>query len=211
MKVHLYMQKEYSKSKVEFRRIGPRDVAKIVGGMGACGMGVRCCSMFLTEFSPISIRMAKAQGISLDPSEITGMCGRLRCCLIYEYQQYVEARKKMPKRNKKVITPYGEGKVVDAVPLKETVLVRVPDQDNKLMEFTLEELQPQEELEALQKKAQEPCSKHGDGPCNCQAQKNGGEIASGEVKKPKSRGSKPKDKGSRNPRNKKRRSGGKRK
>ena len=163
-----FISKDYSKSKVEFRRIGPRDVAKIVGGMGACGMGIRCCSMFLTEFSPISIRMAKAQGISLDPSEITGMCGRLRCCLIYEYQQYVEARKKMPKRGKKVMTPYGEGKVVDSIPLKEAVLVRVPNEDNKLMEFPLEDLQPLEELEALKKKAKEPCAKHGDGGCNCQ-------------------------------------------
>ena len=75
------------------RQIGPRDVAKMLGGMGACGMDNRCCSMFLTEFSPISIKMAKEQGISLTPTEITGMCGRLRCCLIYEYEQYVEARK----------------------------------------------------------------------------------------------------------------------
>jgi cell fate regulator YaaT (PSP1 superfamily) len=166
-----FVSKKYPKSKVEFRRIGPRDVAKIVGGMGACGMGIRCCSMFLTEFSPISIRMAKAQGISLDPSEITGMCGRLRCCLIYEYQQYVEARKKMPKRNKKVMTPYGEGKVVDSIPLKEAVLVRVPNEDNKLMEFPLEDLEPLEELEALKKKAKEPCAKHGDGECDCQIPK----------------------------------------
>ena len=129
----------------------------------------------LTEFSPISIRMAKAQGISLDPSEITGMCGRLRCCLIYEYQQYVEARKKMPKRGKKVLTPFGEGKVVDSIPLKEAVLVRVPSEDNKLMEFPLEDLQPFEELEALKKKAKEPCAKHGDGPCNCAKPNNEGD------------------------------------
>ncbi len=101
---------------IDFRRIGPRDVAKIIGGMGACGIEMRCCSTFLTEFSPISIRMAKAQGVSLDPSEITGMCGRLRCCLIYEYEQYVEARKHLPKRNKRVVTPEGEGKVIDSLP-----------------------------------------------------------------------------------------------
>ena len=75
--------------RIEMRQIGPRDVAKIIGGYGACG-GPRCCSTFLTEFSPISIRMAKAQGVSLSPSEITGMCGRLRCCLLYEYEQYAE-------------------------------------------------------------------------------------------------------------------------
>jgi cell fate regulator YaaT (PSP1 superfamily) len=162
-----FVSKEYPDYKIDFRRIGPRDVAKIVGGMGACGMGVRCCSMFLTEFSPISIRMAKAQGISLDPSEITGMCGRLRCCLIYEYEQYVEARKKLPKRNKRVNTPLGEGKVVDSIPLKEAVLVRLQDEEKKTVEFLLEEIEPWEELEALKKKAKQPCEKHGDGPCDC--------------------------------------------
>lgn len=166
-KLITFVSEEYPDINVDFRRIGPRDVAKIVGGMGACGMGMRCCSMFLTEFSPISIRMAKAQGISLDPSEITGMCGRLRCCLIYEYEQYVEARKQMPKRGKRVQTPMGEGKVVDSIPLKEAVLVRLQTEEKKLVEFPLEEIQPWEELEALKAKAKEPCTKHGDGPCNC--------------------------------------------
>jgi cell fate regulator YaaT (PSP1 superfamily) len=92
------------RAKIDLRQIGPRDVAKVTGGMGACGIP-RCCSTFLTDFSPISIKMAKAQGISLNPSEITGMCGRLRCCLVYEYEQYVQARKELPKRNKLVGTP----------------------------------------------------------------------------------------------------------
>jgi cell fate regulator YaaT (PSP1 superfamily) len=94
--------------------------------MGACGIP-RCCSTFLTDFSPISIKMAKAQGISLNPTEITGMCGRLRCCLIYEYEQYVEARKQLPKRNKRVGTPHGEGKVIDVHPLRDAVTVLVED------------------------------------------------------------------------------------
>ena len=93
------MQKQYQPSQVEMRQIGPRDVAKMMGGMGACGLERRCCSKFLTEFSPISIKMAKEQGISLTPQEITGMCGRLRCCLVYEYEQYAAARKELPKRN----------------------------------------------------------------------------------------------------------------
>lgn len=176
-----FIAKEYPDLKTEFRRIGPRDVAKIVGGMGACGMGVRCCSMFLTEFSPISIRMAKAQGISLDPSEITGMCGRLRCCLIYEYEQYVEARKKLPKRGKRVNTPQGEGKVVDSVPLKEAVLVRLQNGENKVIEFPLEEIEPWEEYEALKKKAEQPCDIHGDGPCNCK-KNNGKQTPKGKSK-----------------------------
>jgi cell fate regulator YaaT (PSP1 superfamily) len=113
-------------AQVELRQIGPRDVAKIFGGMGACGLPTRCCSKFLTDFSSISIRMAKEQGISLTPAEITGMCGRLRCCLIYEYEMYAENRKILPKRNKRVMTPIGEGKVVDLLPLKLAVIVDLP-------------------------------------------------------------------------------------
>lgn len=158
---------EYPDTGVEFRRIGPRDVAKIIGGMGACGLESRCCSTFLTEFSPISIKMAKAQGISLDPSEITGMCGRLRCCLIYEYEQYVEARKELPKRGKRVVTPLGEGKVIDSLPLKQAVMVRLEDDNRTRAEFLKHEIEPWNELEALRRKSQAPCDKHEGGGCDC--------------------------------------------
>ena len=121
------MARAYNPAQVELKQIGPRDVAKIMGGMGACGLETRCCSKFITEFSSISIRMAKEQGISLTPTEITGMCGRLRCCLIYEYENYVEARKLLPKKNKRVITPDGEGKVVDVSPIREMVTVEIPE------------------------------------------------------------------------------------
>src|SRR5512142_2490834 len=145
------MQKLYPQSQVEMRQIGPRDVAKLLGGMGACGLETRCCSKFLTEFSPISIKMAKEQGISLTPSEITGMCGRLRCCLIYEYEQYVAARKELPKRGKRVVTPDGEGKVLDVYPLRDVVLVEFETQEDKhtVATFDREEIQPWDELEAL--------------------------------------------------------------
>lgn len=132
------MQKRFAPSQVELRQIGPRDVAKILSGIGACGLEKRCCSQFLTDFSSISIRMAKEQGISLTPTEITGMCGRLRCCLVYEYQQYTEARSHLPKRNKRVMTPLGEGKVVDVHPLSERVVVEI--QDVGYREFPVEEL-----------------------------------------------------------------------
>jgi cell fate regulator YaaT (PSP1 superfamily) len=159
------IQRTYPRSRVEMRQIGPRDVAKIIGGMGACGMESRCCSIFLTEFSPISIKMAKEQGISLTPSEITGMCGRLRCCLIYEYQQYVEARKTLPKRNKRVITPQGEGKVIDTYPLKDSVLVDVEGIGRE--EFGRLDIQPWDEFEELRRKSKEPCDKHENGECEC--------------------------------------------
>jgi cell fate regulator YaaT (PSP1 superfamily) len=150
------MQKNYAPAQVELRQIGPRDVAKILGGLGACGLETRCCTRFLMDFNSISIRMAKDQGISLTPSEITGMCGRLRCCLIYEYEQYVIARQGLPKRNKRVLTPQGEGKVVDVAPLRETVFVELPELG--IREFKKEEIQPLDELEALKKKAENPCN-----------------------------------------------------
>jgi cell fate regulator YaaT (PSP1 superfamily) len=149
------VQRLFSPAQVELRQIGPRDVAKVVGGMGACGLETRCCSRFLTDFSSISIKMAKEQGISLTPAEITGMCGRLRCCLIYEYELYVEARQQLPKRNKRVITPQGEGKVVDVSPLRGTVFVEIPELG--VREFPKDDLQPAQELENLEKKAQAPC------------------------------------------------------
>lgn len=112
--------------RADLRRVGPRDQTKLLGGYGACGE-LRCCSRFLSEFSPVSIRMAKTQGVSLNPSDITGMCGRLRCCLVYEQEQYKEACRMMPKRKKLVRTPHGEGKVIDLLPLKGIVVVQVED------------------------------------------------------------------------------------
>lgn len=153
-KLKSVMQRTYPRTHVELRQIGPRDVAKMLGGMGACGLENRCCSLFLTEFSPISIKMAKEQGISLTPSEITGICGRLRCCLVYEFEQYTEARKQMPKRGKRVLTPNGEGKVLDIYPLKGSVIVELIDEIRR--EFPCEDLQPLDELQALRKKAETP-------------------------------------------------------
>lgn len=158
------MGKRYPSSQIEMRQIGPRDVAKILGGMGACGLEKRCCSKFLTEFSPISIKMAKEQGISLTPAEITGMCGRLRCCLYYEYENYLAARKELPKRGKRVNTPQGEGKVSYVNPITKAVVVDIPDVGRS--EFKSEELEPWDELEALRRKSLESCD-HNNGECNC--------------------------------------------
>jgi cell fate regulator YaaT (PSP1 superfamily) len=168
------MNRKFSKSQVEMRQIGPRDVAKIIGGMGACGLETRCCSKFLTDFSPISIKMAKEQGISLTPSEITGMCGRLRCCLLYEYEQYVAARKQLPKRNKRVVTPNGEGKVVDVAPLNGMVTVRFEGEGRPSQQtFHRDDIEPWDELEALRRKSEAPCDRHDSGGCDCGKNKNG--------------------------------------
>ncbi len=163
------MQALYPSTQVELRQIGPRDVAKLLGGMGACGLETRCCSKFLTDFSPISIKMAKEQGISLTPTEITGMCGRLRCCLIYEYEQYVQARKTLPKRNKRVVTPRGEGKVVDVLPMSNKVMVLLDGEEDKhiVVTFDRQDIQPWDELDALKRKSEAPCDRHEGGGCTC--------------------------------------------
>ncbi len=168
------MHELYPTTHIEMRQIGPRDVAKLLGGMGACGIETRCCSKFLTDFSPISIKMAKEQGISLTPNEITGMCGRLRCCLIYEYEQYVEARKTLPKRNKRVVTPKGEGKVIDILPMSDKIMVLIESGTDRpqQMTFSREEVEPWDELEALRRKAQAPCDRHEGGGCTCGKAKN---------------------------------------
>lgn len=137
-KLHQDIQAMDKDASLEVRQIGPRDAAKLIRGMGACGLETRCCSKFLTEFSSISIRMAKTQDISLTPSEITGMCGRLRCCLLYEYDQYVEAIKTLPKRKRKVTTPMGEGRVVQVMPLRQSVIVDLPEIGPR--QFTKKEL-----------------------------------------------------------------------
>ena len=158
------LKQEISRSfraRVDMKLVGPRDVAKLLGGFGACGE-VRCCSRFLTEFSPVSIKMAKEQGISLNPQEITGMCGRLRCCLVYEYEQYVMARKALPPRNKEIGTPQGKGTVVDILPLKDSVVVQIGEQQTL---FHRDQIVPVEEWEALQKRAAEPC--RGGPECTC--------------------------------------------
>ena len=143
------MQRQFPQIHVEMHLIGPRDVAKILGGMGACGLETRCCSAFLSDFSPISIKMAKEQGISLTPTEITGMCGRLRCCLVYEYELYVEARKLLPKRGKRVSTPLGNGKIVEVLALKGALLVAMDSGGQH--EFTAEEINLLDDQEIARK------------------------------------------------------------
>ncbi len=139
----------FPKTKVEFHKIGPRDVARYYEGMGACGLETRCCAKFLNEFQSISIKMAKVQEISLTPSDITGMCDRLRCCLNYEFGQYEEAYSRLPKRNQYVVTPKGEGKVVDLLPLQEKVIVDIMEIGER--EFDLKVIKVPERKEHIQK------------------------------------------------------------
>ncbi len=157
------------RARIETRQVSPREVAKIIGGMGACGIEQRCCSRFLTDFSPVSIRHAKEQGLSLNPHDITGMCGRLRCCLIYEYEQYVEARRHLPKKNAIVGTPQGQGKVVDLLPMRDSVMVLIGEGEAaKQVVIHREQIVPLEELKRLQEQAASgACDRHENGECEC--------------------------------------------
>ena len=114
------------RARIELRQIGVRDEAKMIGGLGICGRPF-CCSQFMDEFLPVSIKMAKTQSLSLNPTKISGTCGRLMCCLKYEQDAYEDAIKRMPKNDSFVLTPDGPGNVSDINVLKETVNVRLDE------------------------------------------------------------------------------------
>ena len=128
------------RARIELRQIGVRDEAKLMGGIGRCGLSL-CCATWLTEFNPVSIKMAKLQDLPLSPMDISGVCGRLLCCLAYESDYYAEARKKLPKRGNVIDTPHGRGKVTQVDMIKESVQVELENQ------ITVEV--SQEELEAM--------------------------------------------------------------
>ncbi|MBI4384326.1 MAG: stage 0 sporulation family protein [Nitrospinae bacterium] len=115
------------KTKIEMRQVGVRDEARAITGYGVCGESL-CCSTFLKEFTPVTIRMAKDQGLALNPSKISGVCGRLMCCLQYEHDGYKELVKGLPKINARVETPEGPGKVVKIDILTQKVTARLDDE-----------------------------------------------------------------------------------
>ncbi len=118
------------KMRIELRQIGVRDEAKMLGGIGTCGRGL-CCHTWLQEFEPVSIKMAKTQGLSLNPAKISGICGRLMCCLKYENEAYCALKAGMPDTGDRVKTPDGPGIVVDTNVLREQVRVRLILQPDK--------------------------------------------------------------------------------
>lgn len=125
------------RTRIEMRQIGVRDEAKLLDGVGKCGRQL-CCTSWLREFTPVSIRMAKNQQLPLNPEEISGVCGRLLCCLSYEDEVYKEQNRKMPKLGAEVITPQGVGRVRHLHPLKESVTVLL--ESNAIAEFAVGEL-----------------------------------------------------------------------
>lgn len=123
--------------RIEMRQIGVRHEAKMTGGLACCGQEL-CCSRYLTDFRPVSVKMAKNQNLSLNPTKISGVCGRLMCCLAYEHEAYEEFKKGLPRVGKTVKTQKGEGIVVKHNPLAETVFVRMEDETT--VEVTRDEM-----------------------------------------------------------------------
>lgn len=144
------------KTRIELRQIGVRDEAKMIGGIGPCGKTI-CCGQFLGEFEPVSIKMAKEQSLSLNPTKISGLCGRLMCCLKYEHQVYEELIQKMPQLGAIVVTPEGRGTVVETYTLLEKVKVKVrlPDNTDDLFLFQIKDIEDTGEIDPAYEKVSE--------------------------------------------------------
>lgn len=129
------------KTRIELRQIGVRDEAKMIGGLGPCGKPV-CCTTFLGEFEPVSIRMAKDQSLSLNPTKISGLCGRLMCCLKYEHQVYEKILETMPTIGTIAITPEGRGTIVATYTLLQMVKikVRLEDDTEEVFNYKIDEI-----------------------------------------------------------------------
>ena len=130
------------KTRIELRQIGVRDEAKMIGGLGSCGRPI-CCRTFLGDFQPVSIKMAKEQNLLLNPTKISGLCGRLMCCLKYEQDTYDEVYKRVPKVGKEVVTPDGRGTVAEIAVIREKIRVRISVKDGvtEFREYGFDEVQ----------------------------------------------------------------------
>ncbi|MGG7179008.1 PSP1 domain-containing protein [Clostridium paraputrificum] len=129
------------KTRIELRQIGVRDEAKMIGGLGPCGRPM-CCSSFLGDFASVSIKMAKEQNLSLNPTKISGICGRLMCCLNYEQSTYEDIRKRLPKVGSIVTTEEGNGEVIGNNTVKESVKVKYKRGDEEIIqEFKIENIE----------------------------------------------------------------------
>ena len=124
--------------RVDMKQIGARDETKVTGGVGPCGREL-CCSSWLRDFDAVTVKMAREQGLALNPSRLAGMCGRLKCCLKYEYATYVELKRALPNQGKRVQSVKGDGKVIRQNILKQTVAIQL-DNDAGVVEATLEDL-----------------------------------------------------------------------
>lgn len=133
------------RTRIEMHQIGVRDGARMLGGIGPCGREL-CCSTFLDNFAPVSIRMAKEQGLTLNPKKVSGMCGRLMCCLVYEQQFYKSQRRKLPRPGTQVYTESGPGKVLNVDIINKRLVIELEDTNIKTFPAKEVALQPVEEL-----------------------------------------------------------------
>ena len=145
------------KMRIELRQIGVRDEAKMLGGLGSCGRPI-CCGTFLGDFQPVSIKMAKEQNLSLNPTKISGLCGRLMCCLKYEQDYYSPTLKKLPKVGKDIVTPDGVGVLSEINAIRERVKVRIKiDDDFDMREYAIADVRkPGPEDSAAVREAPKP-------------------------------------------------------
>jgi cell fate regulator YaaT (PSP1 superfamily) len=131
------------RTRIELRQIGVRHQAKMIGGLGNCGRPF-CCSSFLQDFAPVSVRMAKEQNLSLNPSKISGCCGRLMCCLTYEFQTYMDLKAGMPKVGRMVSLPEGEGKIIRQHVINQTLIVEM--RDGREVEVPMAQIPPDQSV-----------------------------------------------------------------
>ncbi|MBS4210779.1 stage 0 sporulation family protein [Bacillus sp. FJAT-50079] len=136
------------RTRIELRQIGVRDEAKMLGGIGPCGR-MLCCSTFLGDFEPVSIKMAKDQNLSLNPTKISGLCGRLMCCLKYENDEYEAAKAELPDVGEFIKTPDGPGKVIGLNILERIIQVNLTGQE-RVLEYTLEEIMNESTVSATE-------------------------------------------------------------
>jgi len=138
--------------RIEMRQVGVRDEARVIGGYGVCGETL-CCSTWLPDFTPVTIKMAKNQGMALNPSKISGVCGRLMCCLQYEHDNYKNLIKNLPRINSPIQTPEGPGRVLKNEILEQRVVVRLEDEN--IVTYHLDEL-PESKNPQKPQKSQKP-------------------------------------------------------
>ncbi len=159
------LTRDLAAERIELRQIGIRDSTKVLGGVGPCGLQL-CCNTFLQDFAPVSIRHAKDQALVLNPAKISGVCGRLMCCLVYEDAFYRARRKLLPKIGKRVMTPHGEGRVRDVDVLKQTARIELADPaaPSRIVELKAADLQPIAPPEGPAHPADEPDEPEADAP-----------------------------------------------
>ena len=162
------------KTRIELRQIGARDETKLLGGLGMCGQHC-CCNRFLNDFTPVSIKMAKEQGLSLNPTKISGLCGRLMCCLQYEQSTYESIRRLLPKVGANVRTPDGLGKVCEQCVLKESVKVRMlnTEEENDIRTYSYQDVQTVKDGENAPREEARPKAKAESATPQSGSEKNG--------------------------------------